>query len=76
MYMCNMFLIIDCVFRIVRLDSPNLNYLIISGVIIIYLCGILLVVPTLVGSVVSSLCIVSTACTFILTICNYYNIML
>ena len=45
--------------RLIRLDSPNVNYLIISGAIIVYISDIAFVIPTLNPSVVSALCVVS-----------------
>lgn len=44
--------------RLVRLDSPKINYLIISGAIMVYTGGIAFVIPTLIPSNVSALCIV------------------
>lgn len=45
-------------YRLVRLDSPNLNYLIISGTTMVFAGGIAIVAPTLNPGVVSALCIV------------------
>ena len=44
--------------RLIRLDSPKLNYLIIFGSCAVYLSCILFVTPTLNTSVVPALCIV------------------
>ena len=42
----------------IRLNSPKLNYLMIAGVIIVYLGCIVIIIPTLNTRVVSALCIV------------------
>ena len=46
-------------YRIIRLNSPNLNYLIIFGSIFVYLSCIVFVIPTLDPAAVSALCVVS-----------------
>ena len=45
-------------YRLVRLDSPNLNYLIISGTTMVFAGGVAFVAPTLDPRVASALCIV------------------
>ena len=52
-------IVLFCYLRLIRLDSPNLNYLIIFGSCAIYMSCVLFVTPTLNPSVVSALCIVS-----------------
>ena len=44
--------------RLIRLDSPNLNYLIIFGSVTVYISCIVFVVPTLNPLLVSALCAV------------------
>ena len=46
--------------RLVRLDSPNLNYLIIVGSFMVYSCCIVFVVPTLNPSTMAAFCVVSS----------------
>lgn len=56
--MCLLFNIVFQKKRLVRLDSPNLNYLIILGSLMIYTSCIAFVTPTRTPSVVSALCMV------------------
>ena len=44
----------------VRLNSPKLNYLMILGVIMVYLGCVVFVIPTVNPTAVSALCIVCT----------------
>lgn len=50
--------------RIIRLNSPNLNYLLILGAVLIYLTGIVFVIPTNDPGVLPALCIVSSCTEF------------
>lgn len=45
--------------RLVRLTSPNLNYVMIVGISLIYCSAILFVIPTISPPVVVALCLVS-----------------
>ena len=44
--------------RLIRLHSPNLNYLIIFGSVLVYISCIVFVMPTFIPSAVAALCIV------------------
>ena len=44
--------------RLIRLDSPNLNYLIIFGTIVIFIGGVFFVMPVLSSSALPALCVV------------------
>ncbi len=61
-------------YRLVRLDSPNLNYLIISGTTMVFAGGIAFVAPTLDPRAVSALCIVCPNTTFKSSYPNSYII--
>ena len=54
---------LQCIFystyRLIRLNSPNLNYLIICGAVMIFISDVLFVIPTLNPFTVSITCIVS-----------------
>lgn len=45
--------------RLIRLSSPNLNYLLIIGMILMYLSGIALVIPMTLPPIVSTVCLVN-----------------
>ena len=46
--------------RVIRLSSPNLNYILILGVCLVYLTGIVFVIPTNDPMVLPGLCMVSS----------------
>ena len=52
-------LILGCNARLIRLSSPNLNYIIGLGVLVLYVDVYLSIVPTTDRDVVSALCNVS-----------------
>ena len=45
--------------RVIRLSSPNLNYILIFGVALVYLTGIVFAIPSDDPAVLPGLCIVS-----------------
>ena len=48
--------LLTCTYRIIRLTSPNLNYIIISGAILLYVSVILFVFPTTDKSLATFVC--------------------
>ena len=46
--------------RLIRLSSPNLNYLIIAGMLMVYCAGIAYAIPRINAQATLSLCFVST----------------
>ena len=44
--------------RLIRLSSPNLNYLLIIGMLLMYISGIAFVTPMTLPPVVSTICLV------------------
>ena len=58
-------ILISCMYvtmtcRVIRLSSPNLNYILILGVCLVYLTGIVFVIPTNDPMVLPGLCMVSS----------------
>ena len=45
--------------RLIRLSSPNLNYILIFGIALVYMTGIIFIIPSSDPMALPALCIVS-----------------
>ena len=46
-------------YRLIRLSSPNLNYILIIGIALVYMTGIVYIVPSFDLQTMPALCVVS-----------------